>query len=33
MAIKVQRKTDSQGLTQEQIVSEFRTALVDNSDV
>ena len=33
MAIKVQRKTDSQGLTQEQIVSEFRTALVNNSDV
>ena len=33
MAIKVQRKTDSQGLTREQIVSEFRTALTDNSDV
>lgn len=33
MAIKVQRKNDSQGLTQEQIVSEFRTALTDNSDV
>ena len=33
MAIKVQRKTDSVGLTKEQIVSEFRTALVDNSDV
>ncbi len=33
MAIKVQRKADSQGLSQEQIVSEFRTALTDNSDV
>lgn len=33
MAIKVQRKSDSKDLTNEQIVSEFRTALTDNSDV
>ena len=33
MAIKVQRKADSQGLSKEQVVSEFRTALVNNSDV
>lgn len=31
MALKVQRKVDSQGLTQEQIVAEFRTALENNS--
>ena len=33
MAIKVQRKADSKGMSKDQIVSTFRSALQENSDV